>query len=249
MSHELSPIDNLLTDDDDDENVSETPDKPVMTSVRLSDVSSNKVGGKGLYVSQAMMTLNDNNIDYVHWDDPNELNLQTDQGKEFYNTELQRLVKKHGVNHYSIYSVMKASVVERFNRMLKNNMWKMFTFNGTYKWIDLLPRLIAEYNTRKHRTIGMRPIDVTPTIANKLLNTVYSIGQLILQLTQSCNLLADSRGKPIAGGFYEHELHSVTNPDVYLVEKVLRRQGDKAYVKWLGFDNSHNSWIQKDNVL
>ncbi|XP_025162485.1 uncharacterized protein LOC112590386 [Harpegnathos saltator] len=82
-------------------------------------------------------------------------NLQTDQGKEFYNADLQKLLKKHGINHYSMYTVMKASIVERFNRMLKNDMWKMFTLNGTYKWIDSLLRLIAEYNTRKHRTIGM----------------------------------------------------------------------------------------------
>ncbi|KYQ51588.1 hypothetical protein ALC60_09309 [Trachymyrmex zeteki] len=49
--------------------------------------------------------------------------------------------------------------------------------------------------------------------------------------------------------FYEHELHRATYPDVYLVEKVLRRKGDKVYVKWLGFDGSHNSWIHKNNVV
>jgi len=43
-------------------------------------------------------------------------NLQTDMGKEFYNADVQRLVNKHGINHYSMYSVMKASVVERFAR-------------------------------------------------------------------------------------------------------------------------------------
>src|SRR5580765_3449494 len=53
----------------------------------------------------------------------------------------------------------------------------------------------------------------------------------------------------VAGAFYEHELHRANYPDVYLVEKVLRRRGDEVYVKWLGFDNSHNSWIHKDNVI
>jgi len=53
-------------------------------------------------------------------------NLQTDMEKEFYNADMQRFVKKHGINHYLTYSVLKASVV----RTLKNNMWKMFTFNG-----------------------------------------------------------------------------------------------------------------------
>ena len=101
-------------------------------------------------------------------------NLHTDRGKEFYNVEMTRLTKKHGINHYSTYSVMKASVVERFNRTLKNAMWKMFLLNGNYKWIDALSRLIAEYNARKHRTIGMRPVDVTPAKARQLLSTVYS---------------------------------------------------------------------------
>lgn len=214
-------------------------------------------------------------------------NLQTDRGKEFYNTNVQKLLKKHNINHYSTYSIMKASIVERFNRTLKNDMWKLFTLNGNYKWIDLLPRLVSEYNARKHRTIGMRPIDVTPAIADTLLTTVYNrvkiaaparfkVGDSVrvskfktifekgytpnwtaevfrIVRVQKTNpvtyLLEDSRGKSIAGGFYEYELHRVANPDVYLVEKVLRKRGNEVYVKWLGLNNSHNSWIRKDNIL
>ncbi|KAL6420064.1 hypothetical protein ACFW04_011921 [Cataglyphis niger] len=52
-------------------------------------------------------------------------NMQIGMGKEFYNTDVQRLMRKHDINHYSTYSVLKASVVERFNRTLKNNMWKI----------------------------------------------------------------------------------------------------------------------------
>jgi len=46
-------------------------------------------------------------------------NLQMDIGKEFYNADVQKILKKHDVNHYS---TLKPSVVERFNRTLKNNM-------------------------------------------------------------------------------------------------------------------------------
>jgi len=46
-------------------------------------------------------------------------NLQTDKGKKFYNANMQKLLKKHDINHYSAYSIMKASIVERFNRTLK----------------------------------------------------------------------------------------------------------------------------------
>ena len=56
-------------------------------------------------------------------------------------------------------------------------------------------------------------------------------------------LLRDGDGRLVRGGFYEHELLKTRHPDVYLVEKVLKRKGNEAFVKWLGFDKTHNSWI------
>ena len=90
-----------------------------------------------------------------------------------FTTQMCKVLEK--IQHKSFYqhSIMKAPV-ERFNRILKNGMWKQFMHNWNYKWIDLLPRLVSKYNAWKHQTIGMRPIDVTPMIADKLLNTVYS---------------------------------------------------------------------------
>ncbi|XP_024873813.1 uncharacterized protein LOC112455845 [Temnothorax curvispinosus] len=152
---------------------------------------------------------------------------------------------------------MKASVVERFNRTLKNDMWKLFTLQGSYRWIDSLPRLLSNYNRRRHRTIRMRPADVTPTVAEQLLRTGYTPNWTTeifrIAKVQRTNpvmyLLKDVRGEAIAGGFYKHELLRVSNPDVYLVEKVLRKRGNRAFVKWLGMDSSHNSWIDKASVL
>ena len=62
-------------------------------------------------------------------------------------------------------------------------------------------------------------------------------------------LIQDYGGKNISGAFYEFELLRTTHPDVYLVEKILRKKGNKVYVKWLGFDGSHNSWINKNDVI
>jgi len=44
-------------------------------------------------------------------------------------------------------------------------------------------------------------------------------------------------------------LESATYPDIYFMEKVSHRKGNKVYVKWLKFDGSHNSWIHKDNTI
>lgn len=62
-------------------------------------------------------------------------------------------------------------------------------------------------------------------------------------------LLVDWEGNEIKGGVYGEEMQLVKYPDVYLVEKILRRKKDKVYVKWLGFGNEHNSWINANDVL
>lgn len=51
-------------------------------------------------------------------------------------------------------------------------MWKEFSMNGNYKWLNLLDKI--EYNSSYHRTIKRRPIDVDFTNEQDLLNTVYN---------------------------------------------------------------------------
>ena len=40
-----------------------------------------------------------------------------------------------------------------------------------------------------------------------------------------------------------------TNQEEFRIEKVIRRKGDKLYVKWEGYDNSFNSWIDNKKIL
>lgn len=101
-------------------------------------------------------------------------NLQTDDGKEFFNNSFKNLMKIYHINHYSTYSVLKASIVERFNRTLKNMMWKEFSYQGTYQWINIYKNLINQYNNTYHKTIHMSPNDVNLTNEQMLLDTVYN---------------------------------------------------------------------------
>lgn len=109
-------------------------------------------------------------------------NLQSDLGTEFYNSEFKKLMGDYKINHYSTYSILKSSVAERFNRTLKNFMWKKFTINGTYNWIDILDQLMDFYNTKKHSTIKMKPCDVSKKNEMELLKTIYSYKQPKLRM-------------------------------------------------------------------
>ena len=100
----------------------------------------------------------------------NVRNLQTDEGKEFFNKDFSELTKKRKINHYHTYTHLKASIVERFNRTLKNWMWAEFSAQGSYKWIDMLPKLLNKYNNKVHRSIGMKPKDVNSKNSSKVFN-------------------------------------------------------------------------------
>ena len=61
-------------------------------------------------------------------------------------------------------------------------------------------------------------------------------------------IISDLNGEKVIGTFYEKELQK-NNQKEFRIEKVLKRKGDKLYVKWKGYDNSFNSWINKKDIL
>ena len=82
-----------------------------------------------------------------------------DEGKEFYNKDMDRWLKKHDIVRYSTYGEHKSCIVERFNRTLKEKMWKRFTAENTRNWIDMLHKLLDDYNSKIHKTIGRTPAE------------------------------------------------------------------------------------------
>lgn len=166
-------------------------------------------------------------------------------------------------------------------------MWKLFSLQGSYKWVGKLDDLVNEYNNTKHRTINMKPIDVNEKNEEFLIKNVYKNTQKIVkskykigdfvrvskfktifekgytpnwttEIFQIRNvnikspvtyLLKDYKNQPIAGRFYEEEIKKTEYPSTYLVEKIIKKNNKKLFVKWLGFDNSHNSWIKAQDVI
>ena len=85
--------------------------------------------------------------------------IWADRGTEFYNQKVKQLLNKHNIQLYSTENEEKCSVIERWNRTIKTQLWKYFTANGTHKYIDVLQALIDKYNSTKHRSIGYTPSD------------------------------------------------------------------------------------------
>jgi len=87
--------------------------------------------------------------------------LWVDKGTEFYN----KRVKSLGVELYSTENEEKSCVVERWNRTMKEKMYKYFSANSTRRYIDILDEMVSIYNNTRHSSIKM-----TPTKASSKVN-------------------------------------------------------------------------------
>jgi len=60
--------------------------------------------------------------------------------------------------------------------------------------------------------------------------------------------IKDYNNDEIQGTFYEQELQK-TNQEVYRIEKIIRKRGDKSLVKWFGYPTSFNSWVENKDLI
>ena len=86
--------------------------------------------------------------------------LQSDQGTEFLNSKFKEYLSEIDVGFYYVNSELKASVIERFNRTIKEKIYKYFTLKNTERYIDILDTLIQTYNNSYHRSIKTLPSKV-----------------------------------------------------------------------------------------
>ena len=83
------------------------------------------------------------------------------QGSEFYNKYFKDFLKINNIEMYSTYNEGKSLVAERFIETLKNKIFKHMTAILTNVYFDVLDDIVNKYNNTVHKTIKMKPIDIT----------------------------------------------------------------------------------------
>ena len=92
--------------------------------------------------------------------------LTSDQGSEFISKEFRELLVEAQVSHYTAQEGDHSSqgVIERVNRTLKQLLSRYMTVYKTKVWIDVLPKLVTNYNNSKHRAIQATPNQVEKSL-------------------------------------------------------------------------------------
>ena len=87
--------------------------------------------------------------------------IETDRGKEFYNNIFQDFLNKNNIKLYSRNSSYGAVFAERFNRTIRDLLKKIVFEQGDANWIDILPTITKQYNSRKHSSTKLSPKDAS----------------------------------------------------------------------------------------
>ena len=143
--------------------------------------------------------------------------------------------------------------------------------------IDKLDDRVNEYNNTYHKAIKMKPMNDTYINSSKEINDKdpkfqvgdhvriskykkifakgytpkrseeVSVIKRIKNTVPWTYVITDLHGEEIIGTFYENELQKKKKE--FRIEKVIKKKGNKLYVKWKGCENSFNSWIDKKKIL
>jgi len=77
--------------------------------------------------------------------------VQSDKGTEFLNSTFQSMLRRHDIYFYTSENEdLKAAVVERFHRTLKEKMFRYFTHANTRRYVGALDDMLHSYNNTQH---------------------------------------------------------------------------------------------------
>ena len=106
------------------------------------------------------------------------LKLQTDKGTEFKNRLVQKLLRDLNIDFFTTENDdIKAAVVERFNRTLKEKLWRYFTKSNSTRYLEVLPDLVNAYNHSFHRSIRRAPVEVNTKNQEDVWYQLYGRGK------------------------------------------------------------------------
>ena len=100
--------------------------------------------------------------------------IWSDRESRLFSKEMQKFFKDNNVKIYHTNSHLKAVVIERFNRSLRELMMKEFVKNNNTIWYNILQKLIKIYNNRYHSTIKMKPIQVNKNNEKYIKENIYT---------------------------------------------------------------------------
>ena len=176
--------------------------------------------GKSVVAERLIITLRNTICKYM-----------TSISKNMYINKLDSIVNKHSNTYYSTMKIKSVDVKSR----------TYIDFDKKTNKEDPNFKVSDHVSLSKYKNIFAR--------AN-VLN--WSVEVFVIKKVKNTApwtyVISDVKGKEIVEIFYEKESQK-KNQEEFRIEKVIKRKDHKLYVNWKDFDNSFNSWIDKNILL
>ena len=161
--------------------------------------------GKSVFVERFIRTLKNKIYKYMTWD-----------SKNVYINKIDDIVNKHNNTYHNTIKMkpvdVKSNTYISFNKEINNNDPKFKI--GDFVRISKLKKIFAK--------------DYYPNWSEE----VFLIKK-VKNAVPWTYVISDLKGEEIVGTFHEDKLQK-TNQKEFRIEKVIKRKGDKLYVKWKG---------------
>lgn len=148
--------------------------------------------------------------------------LQTDKGTEFYNSHVKALLTKLNIHHFSTDQELKAQIVERFNRTLREKIQKYLVSKQSLKYIDALPDILLGYNSSVHSSLGnFAPKDVNKKNEEEVHKIQF--GDYLMQKPKKHRYnIGDSVRIVTYQGVFKKTYHKNFTDEVFVIADLLR---------------------------
>ena len=195
---------------------------------------------------------------FKNWLQDNDIVVMYSRNNEGKSVVAERFIRTLKSKMYKyMNSISKNVYIDKLNAIVNkyNN-----TYHATIKMKPIDVKDNTYINTNKEINYKDPKFKVGDYVRNSKYKNIFAKGYMpnwseevfvvdkIKNTVPWTYVINDLNGEEITGTFYENELQK-TNQKEFRIEKVIKRKGDKLYVKWKGYDSSFNSWINKNYII
>ena len=76
---------------------------------------------------------------------------------------------------YTTENEEKSSVVERWNRTIKQRKWKKFKIEGNTQYLHILPEILKQYDDTKNSSIKITPVKASKKKNERIVTSIYMV--------------------------------------------------------------------------
>jgi len=173
-----------------------------------------------------------------------EINMiTTDEGTEFTNKAFKLYCEDHNIETYFVKGDShKLGIINRFHRTIKEKLTKYFSANDSVRWVDIIDKIVYNYNHTVNRGIGIEPYKVNNFIETEIMNekeaktNEIKLNEQDFEIGFKCRILK-------TGKLFDDKMTSKYTNKIYTISRVYKNTVDVM-------DNEDNEYnIKKTNIL